>query len=71
MDIQAAKARCPDIKNHTPAPTGYIARSDWADAMMKAHYAVKCDGCGLYKIWLSKTPGKRVRQPKGYVTCLT
>ena len=63
--------QCPEAENHTPCPEGYVARSDWAQAMMKAHRQIKCPGCGLYKIWGSKTPGGRVRQPKGYAGCLT
>jgi hypothetical protein len=63
--------QCPDAKNHTPCPEGYMARYDWAQAMMKAHRQIKCPGCGLYKIWVSKTLGKRVRQPRRFQTCLT
>jgi hypothetical protein len=70
MDTAAAK-KCPNAKKHTRSPLTYLARYSWAQDMMKGHRQLRCPGCGLYKIWVSKTPGKRVRQPKGYVTCLT
>jgi len=66
MDTQA---ECPNIKKHTPSPSDYTERYDWAQEMVKAHRQLRCLGCGLYKIWVSKTPGERVRQPKASPTC--
>jgi hypothetical protein len=47
---------CPNAAAHTPHPTGYLAHAEWAERKMKTHHQVKCDGCGLYAIWV---PGVR------------
>jgi hypothetical protein len=47
-------AESPECEPHTPHPTGYIARSDWADLMMKTRRVRKCKGCGKYQIWEPK-----------------
>lgn len=44
----------PDCELHTPMPSGYVARSDWADRMMKTHDVRKCRGCGKYQVWEPK-----------------
>jgi hypothetical protein len=47
-------ATTPDCEPHTPRPEGYIAHSEWADAMMKTHDQRQCKGCGLWLIWEPK-----------------
>lgn len=44
----------PDCEPHTPMPSGYIARSDWADRMMATHVQRECKGCGKYQVWEPK-----------------
>jgi len=41
-------------KDHTPCPDGYLAWHEWADKKSVRHYQVRCDGCGLFKIWRRK-----------------
>lgn len=43
---------CPDRDKHSPMPTGYVDRSEWA-ATMLTHGAAqrKCPTCSLYAIW--------------------
>jgi hypothetical protein len=43
---------CPNAAAHTPHPTGYLAKDEWAEEKMKTHHQVKCEGCGLYMIWV-------------------
>lgn len=33
---------------------------DWATEMSKAHAQVRCDECGLWKIWLPSAEAKRI-----------
>lgn len=45
-------------KDHTDtdaeAPTAYGAWFAWAAKKAETHVQVKCDECGLYKIWIPK-----------------
>jgi len=41
---------------HTPCPTGYGARAEWAEKMMKTHRQRRCPFCGLWAIWEKKSP---------------
>lgn len=45
---------CPNRHDHTPCPRG--ARwHKWAKEMLADGYRqIKCPGCGLYLIWVSK-----------------
>ncbi len=43
---------------HTPMPSGYIARMNWAKACGKTHRQVKCPNCGLYVVWVRKVKRK-------------
>jgi hypothetical protein len=52
--LTAPPATTPDCEPHTPEPSGYIARSDWADIMMQTHDQRQCGGCGLWMIWEPK-----------------
>lgn len=45
------KQACPNYKNHTKQPEGYLAWHEWAEKKSKTHHQVKCDGCGLFAIW--------------------
>ena len=40
--------------DHTKAPVGYVAWWEWAEKKMKRHYQIRCDECGLFKIWKRK-----------------
>lgn len=46
---------CENWENHTPCPDGYVQWHEWADAKSKTHMQIKCEGCGLYKIWVKST----------------
>jgi len=41
-------------KDHTPCPDGYVARQSWAAKKDKTHKQIKCDQCGLFKIWIPR-----------------
>ena len=44
-----------DCKNHTNEdPDGYIQWHEWAKNKGKTHKQIKCQECGLYKIWIKK-----------------
>lgn len=49
-----ARQNCPNRDNHTDRPIGYAAWHEWARNMGKTHRQIRCDGCGLYAIWLPK-----------------
>lgn len=46
------EAPCPNAAAHTPCPTGYLEHGEWAEKKMKTHHQIKCEGCGLYAIWV-------------------
>lgn len=47
--------KCPQEKNHTKQPEGYIQWHDWAEKKQKVGYRQKkCLGCGHYQIWYKK-----------------
>jgi hypothetical protein len=46
---------CPNLAEHTPQPSGYLAWHDWARRMAKTHRQKRCKGCNLYAIWVPKT----------------
>lgn len=55
--IDVFEPDCDKWKNHTPAPTGYLQWHAWAEEKSKKHMQIKCEGCGLYKIWVkTSTP---------------
>ncbi len=39
---------------HAVGPDNYVARQDWFKMMAKTHRQLRCDGCGLWKIWVPK-----------------
>jgi hypothetical protein len=47
---------CPRADLHTPAPEGYLAWHEWAEAMSHAHRQRACPGCRLASIWVPTMP---------------
>ena len=45
---------CPNRQKHTPSPVGYLPWHDWAARKSKTHKQIKCEGCGLFLIWVLK-----------------
>jgi hypothetical protein len=45
---------CSCAEKHTPCPQGYLAWHAWAAKKSKTHHQIKCEGCGLYTIWVPK-----------------
>lgn len=59
LDTESTKelnegAKQMSCKKHTPSPSGYIQWHCWAEIKSKTHRQIKCDECGLYKIWVKK-----------------
>jgi hypothetical protein len=54
MPLVTPPATTPDCEPHEPHPAGYVADSEWADAMMETHTCRQCSGCGLWRIWEPK-----------------
>lgn len=50
-DPLVLRGNCPNIRQHTPMPEGYLAWHSWAARMSKTHTQKKCPSCGLYAIW--------------------
>ena len=50
---------CPNAAKHTPHPKGYVDHATWGYEMLRTHRQVRCDGCGLWAIWVPKK--KRVK----------
>lgn len=49
---------CPQVDKHTPHPTGYVARHEWAERKAKTHEQIRCEGCGRLAIWVPKTAAR-------------
>lgn len=47
---------------HTPTPEGYIQWRNWAGEASKTHSAIKCERCGLWKIWLPKAEARAINK---------
>lgn len=49
---------CPGATNpdHRTGPSSYLARSDWAENMLKTHRQSQCQTCGLWVIWTRSEP---------------
>jgi hypothetical protein len=48
---------CPNLSNHTKepmAPHDYLGWHRWAEEMSKTHKQIRCEGCGLWAIWIPK-----------------
>ena len=49
---------CPEKSRHTKSPEGYLDFHDWAEKKSKTHRQIRCQGCGLYFIWVPKKKRK-------------
>lgn len=49
---------CHARETHTPCPTDYVGRANWADEMAKTHDQKQCPHCGLWVIWIPKKPSR-------------
>lgn len=50
---------CPLREDHVQGePDGYLAWHEWAAEKSKTHIQRKCQGCGLFVIWVPKKPGE-------------
>lgn len=47
---------CPNATDpaHNAGPTGYLARAEWAENMLKTHRQSRCSVCRLWVIWTPK-----------------
>lgn len=43
---------CENWENHSQEPNDYLGWHAWAEEKSKTHHQIKCEGCGLYKIWV-------------------
>lgn len=53
--VMTGKRDCPAAELHDPAVEygipDHLTFSEWARQMSRTHRAVKCQSCGLYKVW--------------------
>lgn len=55
VGFQSMKKRdCPNIKNHTDCPSGYLQWHYWAARKSRRHKQVRCPSCGLWAIWVRR-----------------
>lgn len=55
MMFREREKNCPNKKKHTKgAPEGYADWFDWAEKKEKTHKQTRCEGCGLYVIWVRR-----------------
>jgi hypothetical protein len=47
---------CPRAHLHTPAPTGYLAWHEWAEAMFSTFEQQACPGCRQASVWTPTMP---------------
>lgn len=47
-----ADATCPREAEHTPMPSGYVARQLWSEQKARTHKQTRCPGCQLLAVWL-------------------
>lgn len=51
---------CSNREQHTEEPPlGYVGWHMWAARMGKTHRQVKCEGCGLFRIWEKRKRDQR------------
>ncbi len=63
---------CPNIKEHTPCPEGYIHWHSWANEASKTHRQIRCSGCNRYSIWVPRKGHEDAELKsisKGCLTC--
>lgn len=53
-------AKCPNLLDHTPAPTGYLEWHEWARLKSKTHKQIRCRGCGRFQIWIPRERRSKV-----------
>ncbi|KKN68704.1 hypothetical protein LCGC14_0448950 [marine sediment metagenome] len=66
------KQNCPNIKEHTPYPDGYIQWHSWAHEANKTHRQIRCSGCNRFTIWIPRKGHKNTELKsisKGCLTC--
>lgn len=59
---------CPDAASHTRHPAGYVAHSEWAEAMAETHTQRLCPGCGRWEIWEPNMPGVEPLDPDAFAS---
>lgn len=57
MTWRREPSTCPNRADHTPSPETYFEWHDWAELMIRTHDQVRCDGCGLFAIWVPRPAG--------------
>jgi hypothetical protein len=50
---------CPNVRNHTKRPDGYVAFMEWAEKKEKTHEQERCPDCGLWVIWRKRVLAAR------------
>ncbi len=47
---------CPDVaEHHQPGiPEAYVKRQEWFTKMRKTHTQKRCQGCGLWVVWVKR-----------------
>jgi uncharacterized protein YkwD len=60
--VVPAAVKLPNGCVHTPVPEGYLQWHDWAYRASKTHAAIKCEQCGLWKIWLPKSEARKINK---------
>ena len=48
---------CPNERNHSYGPVGYLAWHEWAEQVGPLCDVSECPGCGLWLIWTPKREG--------------
>ncbi len=52
--VTATQPPCPRASKHTKHPAGYLQKYSWARRKVRTHRQVRCEGCGLFVIWVRK-----------------
>jgi len=58
MEFPYTRETCPDKKQHTSCPNGYVAWFEWSYQMSKTHKQIRCKTCNLFTIWVKKKKAK-------------
>lgn len=58
MNHTERAALCPNGHNHTRCPPGYLPWHAWAEEKGKTHVSTRCEGCGLFSIWVPFAEGE-------------
>lgn len=57
--VQRCRENCPNAAKHTKDPEGYLQWHEWAEKKSKTHRQIRCEGCGLYAIWVPLSKAER------------